>query len=136
MSRWARLVLWTGLVLVILIAMPVPTLWKYPSWLAVAIFVESVMVLPAWLLMLPFVFLFDRMTMGRATLFVLSGSIAATLVALMCELFPKSHNVPTHDWILRRLEWVAVVSAAVCMVYVLIVRSTQTRISTNMQSTP
>ena len=136
MSRWTRLALFTGLILAILVAMPFPALWKDPSWLAVAIFVESVMVLPAWLLMLPLVFLFDRMTIGRAALFVLSGSIAATLVALMWEIFPHSHKVPTHDWILRRLESVAAISAVVCLVYILIVRSTQARISTNMQSAP
>ena len=124
MSRSKRLALWTGLMLAVLIAMPLPSLWKDPTWLAEVVVVESAMVSPAWLLLLPLVLLFDQMTMGRAVFFVLSGidvsriGLQLTLVcSLTCSvcgvLFPGGHGplLPI-DWIIGvRLEWTAAISA-------------------------
>ena len=78
-------------------------------------------ILPCWLLLLPFVAVSDNLRAWRPIAFVLAGGLISTLVALNearhFYLRSPSRNMPTSAWF-HRIAWEsALLGAAACAVY-------------------
>jgi hypothetical protein len=93
--------------------------------------------LPAWLLLLPMILLFERMSPLRGLFFICVGSIAAPFVLVRETIFFFNHargnRFPEHSWLVREFAWVSGGAAILCVVYVLILRSARSRVPITLQ---
>jgi hypothetical protein len=102
------------------------------------ILIGVILLLPAWLCLLPMVLAYARTTFGRGLLFVLVGTVAAP-TALVCETIyffnhARANAFPAHSWFVHEAILTAACSSFLCIVYLLIVGSVHARFSSNMQS--
>ena len=84
-------------------------------------------ILPCWLLLLPFVAVSDNLRAWRPIAFVLAGGLISTLVALNearhFYLRSPSRNMPTSAWF-HRIAWEsALLGAAACAMYLGILKA-------------
>jgi len=144
MSRRARIFLSLGLTLIGSAAAPFMMFgtkgwswWNWDEYLA-CVLIGFVLLLPAWLCLLPMVLAYARTTLPRGLLFVLVGTVAAP-IALVCETIyffnhARANAFPAHSWFVHEAILTAVCSAVLCVVYLLIAESADARISSTMQS--
>jgi hypothetical protein len=75
----------------------------------------------------------------RGMLFLLVGTLVAPTVLVNETIYFFNHArgnaFPTHSWFVHEALLTAIGSGVLCSTYLLIVLSTRTRLSTNMQST-
>ncbi|WP_158823106.1 hypothetical protein [Granulicella sp. S156] len=129
MSRWKRI----GLFSLIALA----------TGVVVALFVDDghidrdlllltlgslLVILPCWLLLLPFVAVSDNLRAWRPVVFVLAGGLIATIVALgeahHFYLHSSPNKAPTAAWFHRTAWESALLGAAACAVYLGILKAT------------
>ena len=139
MKRNARIALSLGLVLCGSAIAPFLVFgfkaWLFSDWLRVS-GLGCALLMPAWLLLLPMVLRFDRFSLGRASVFVLTCVMACSIVLIGETIYFFTHSpnaLPSHGWFLHEFGWIAATSAALCLVYVAIVGSASSHLSANMQ---
>jgi hypothetical protein len=144
MSRRARIFLSLGLTLIgsaaALFMMFGTKGWSLRNWneYLACVLIGLILLIPAWLCLLPMVLINTPMTFVRRLFFILIGTLAAPTALVWETIFffnhARANAFPAHPWFVHEAVLTAVCSAVLCIVYLLIVGSAHAGFSSNMQS--